>query len=182
MYCKWLINKTSTLTIEGGIQDWPLNFLKELFYDAQNQLIFPQLFNSLNLMLYSQTQYYLDANNPTWGIEQWLNLIGIQNAGMLSIGFEDAVNYAAAAASAGETYNLQTTDPGIAAAEIYLQLLQKLQNDGYPATLGNPFFWPDNNRHASGTWSRYEALTQNGKVTVKFAADVMKSFYTALKS
>lgn len=175
-------NKTSTLTIEGSLQDWPLNFLKELFYDANNQLIFPQLFSSLNLMLYSETQYYIDASNPTWGIEQWIDLLGTQNAGMITIGFEDAVNYASPSASAGGKYVFDTTNPGIAAAEIYMQLLQALAAAGYPTNLGEPFFWPDNNRHASGTWSRYQAINKNGQVTVKFAADVMSAFYQKLKS
>jgi hypothetical protein len=89
-----------------------------LFYDANGNMIFPQLFTSLNLMLYSETQYYIDARNPSWGIEQWLDLIGHSNAGLLHIGFEDAVNYSQAAASAGETYVIDTTNPGVAAAEI----------------------------------------------------------------
>lgn len=175
-------NKTSTLTIEGSIQDWPLNYLKFLFYDSNNQLVFPQLFDSLNLMLYSQTQYYLDANDPSWGIEQWIDLLGRQNAGMIAIGFEDAVNYASPSASAGGKYVLDTTNPGIAAAEIYIQLLQALATSGYPTNLAEPFFWPDNNRHASGTWSRYQAINTKGKITVKFAADVMSAFYTKLTS
>jgi len=176
------LGKRTTLTIEGGIQDWPLNYLKELFYNSSGLFIFPQLFTDLNLMLYSATQYYLDANNPTWGIEQWLQLMGKKNVGMIHIGFEDAINYASPTASAGGTYILDTTNPGTAAAEIYTQLLQKLTHDGYPTGFAEPFFWPDGNLHAPGTWSRYETLNTNGNVSVNFATDMIKAFYTKLTS
>ena len=176
------LGKTSTLTVMGGIYDWPLGYLKGLFFDSTGKGIVSQLFHYLNLMLYSQTQYYLDANHPTWGIEQWLNLIGKQNSGMIQIGFEDAIDYSKPATSAGGTYTITTTNPGTAAAQIYIQLLQKLTQDGYPVNFGPTFFWPDNNRTAPGTWRRYQAITQNGKIIVKFAADRMQTFHDKIVS
>lgn len=174
-------NKPMTLTIEGAVTDWPQNLLKSLFYDANNNLIFFNLFDDLNLMLYSESQYYIDANNDTWGIEQWLDLIGKQNSAKLHIGFEDNVNYASASASAGETYTLDTTVPGTAAAEIYMQLQSQLAKDGYPTNFGEPFFWPDENRHAPSTWSRYEPLTKNGVISVNFDTDVISAFTQKLQ-
>lgn len=175
-------NKPIVLTIEGSIQDWPLNFLKELFYDTSGNLIFNSLFDGLNLMLYSQTQYYIDANNVTWGIEQWLDLLGRSNASMIHIGFEDGVNYADPNASAGIKYQIDTSKSGTAAAEVYLQLLQQLAQDGYPNQLGQPFFWPDINHHAAGTWSRYQAITNQGNISINFDTDVMQDFYNKLTS
>lgn len=176
------MGKTLALTIEGSIFDWPQNYLKELFYDQSGELVFFSLFDELNLMLYSETQYYIDANNATWGIEQWLNLLGkAKSATAIHIGFEDGVNYASPNASAGESYVLDTTNPGTAAAEIYQQLQQKLMQDGYATNLGEPFFWPDINHHAAGTWSRYESINSGGMISVNFDTDVMLAFYNKLQ-
>lgn len=174
--------KTSTLTIMGSIADWPKNYLKPLFYDASNRLIVDQLFHRINLMLYSATQYYLDADDPTWGIQQWLDLVGHDKASLLSIGFEDNINYCRPQASAGGAYVVDPNDPGIAAAQIYSQILATLQARGYPTNFSPPFFWPDNNRHDPGTWSRYQAITQNGRTSVKFSPQMMKSFYLKMLS
>ncbi|HSX04264.1 MAG TPA: glycosyl hydrolase family 18 protein [Rhabdochlamydiaceae bacterium] len=177
------LNKTLALTIMGSLSDWPRNFLKMLFYDQNGNLIFFSLFDELNLMLYSQTQYYIDANNVSWGIEQWLDLLGTKNsASAIHIGFEDAVNYASPSASAGGMYVLDTTNPGTAAAEIYKQLQQKLAQDGYASNLGEPFFWPDINHVAKGTWSRYAPITTGGMITVNFDTDVMQAFYAKLNN
>ncbi len=175
-------SKPISLTVMGSLHDWPLNFLKELFFDQSGNLIFTTLFDDLNLMLYSQTEYYIDANNPSWGIEQWIDLMGRSNVSRIHIGFEDNVNYANPHASAGGTYQIDTTNPGTAAAEIYLQLLQKLDQDGYPNQLGQTFFWPDINHHAPGTWSRYQVINNNGAISVNFDTDVIQAFYNKLIS
>lgn len=175
-------NKPISLTVMGSLHDWPLNFLKELFFDQSGNLIFTTLFDDLNLMLYSQTEYYIDANNPSWGIEQWIDLMGRSNVSRIHIGFEDNVNYANPNASAGGTYQIDTTNPGTAAAEVYMQLLQQLAQDGYPNQLGQTFFWPDINHHAPGTWSRYQVITNQGNISVNFNTDVIQAFYNKLTS
>lgn len=135
--------KTTQLTVEGSVADWPNRYLKALFYGADGSKIFGQLFDHLNLMLYSSSKYYIDANNPTWGIEEWLNIIGKENASKISIGFEDAIPYENPNASAGEKYKVDPNSRGDSAAMIYLQLLAQLKKDGYPTDLGSPFWWPD---------------------------------------
>lgn len=137
-------NKKMSLTLEGSHR-W-VETLKAAFYDDQHHSIFGQLFDGLNLMLYSQSQYYIDAKDSDqvdWGIEGWLDIIGKENASKIHIGFEDKVPYEQPTASAGKKYHVDTTNRGQAAAEIYRQLLDTLKKDGYPAELGGPFWWPD---------------------------------------
>lgn len=135
--------KTVILTVEGSTK-WA-SVLKPLFYDDQQKPIFGDLFDGLNLMLYSESQYYIDAKNDDWGIEEWIDIIGKQNANKIHIGFEDHVPYENASASAGGVYHIDTNNRGQAAAEVYLQLLAQLKKDGYPSKLGAPFWWPDEN-------------------------------------
>lgn len=168
--------KKSTLTIMGGLADWPKRYLKDLFQDGKGNSVFTKMFDGVNLMLYSSTQYYLDAKNPTWGIEEWLDLLGKQNASKIHIGFEDGINYANPKNSAGTKYHVDTTDSGKAAAEVYKQLLAQLEKDGYPSKLGSAFFWPD--------WSgeKYGTKVVDGKVVTTFPTDFEKSFDREMKS
>lgn len=135
--------KQSILTIEGSLQDGPGGVLAPLF---QN---FDQNFDGLNLMLYSNSQYYLDANNPTWGIEQWMQYI--PDPSQIHIGFFDQIPYNSPSASgSGVPYDIP---PGLtygqAAAAIYLQLLQ--QCGGYtPNQFGEPFFWTQDPTQLAG--------------------------------
>jgi len=155
------------LTIEGATS-WA-KVLDALFYDNAGNPIFKDLFNGLNLMLYSQTEYYIDANNVTWGIDQWMDIIGKESAAMIHIGFEDHVPYENPGASAGEHYHITTTNRGTAAAQVYQQLGVKLQADGYPSQLGSPFWWPDEGIDS------YDP-NQTGSVI----SDTMVDFYKAL--
>ncbi len=151
--------KTSTLTIEGSIHNWPQGYLKELFTDDQGNSIFNNLFDGLNLMLYGN-QFYLDLKGD-WGIESWLDIIGKDNAGKIHIGFQDGLNYADLKDNWAQEYPDEpcpwTVQPGSssgsAAAQIYYQLEQKLKQDGYTTPIGEPFWWPnyDPNRYAPTT-------------------------------
>jgi chitinase len=135
--------KQSILTIEGSLQDGPGGVLAPLFKN------FDQNFDGLNLMLYSNSQYYLDANNPTWGIEQWMQYI--PDPSQIHIGFFDQIPYNSPSASgSGVPYDIP---PGLtygqAAAAIYLQLLQ--QCGGYtPNQFGEPFFWTQDPTQLAG--------------------------------
>lgn len=160
-------DKQSFLTINGFVADWPKELLQSLF---------PEAFHGLNLKLYSKTHYYLDANNPKWGLEQWLDLLGQDNAPLIHIGFQDGLKYAKGTTSAGRTYKMDTVSNGTAAAEVYIQVMEQLHNDGYPTSFGDPFFWPDNSSDAS----RYQPIGSKDKVSVKFAAELMNAFFLKL--
>lgn len=129
----------SILTVAGSIQDGPEGTLKDLFTD------FSSMFDGVNLMLYSNSQYYLDANNTTWGISQWLAATDIP-PDEIHIGFYDSINYNDPSSNAGNTpYNIpQGLSNGAAAAYIYIQLEKQLKeiNPDY-VPLGQPFFWTD---------------------------------------
>lgn len=136
-----LQGKSVVLTIEGSTK-WA-GVLKALFEDEKGNPSFSQLFDGLNLMLYSQTQYYIDANNSDWGIEQWLDIIEKENVDKIHVGFEDHVPYESPTASAGAPYRITTSNRGQAAAQVYEQFLKQLKDDMYPEGLGEPFWWPD---------------------------------------
>jgi len=200
-------NKTVTLTIQGSLTQtvWgsggghgqsPSTFngpLKAFFYDANNNPIFPNLFSGVNLMMYdSGAHYYLDAKvysddtlPPDWCIEDWLDIIGPTNAGMLRIGFQDATAYQLDSSSAsGHTYDkpvpqdpalvVSSSDtPGTAAAKIFLQIQLQLINDGYTTPLGPCFWWPNysGSRYAPGTNDQ-----------ASFTSQPMNDFETALQN
>lgn len=195
--------KTVTLTIQGSLSQtvWgsgakkndPSTFngpLKPLFYNENNQPIFSTLFDGVNLMMYdSGAHYYLDAKiypddtvTPDWCIEDWLDIVGKQNAGMIHIGFQDATQYQLAQSSdSGHTYfnskdpklAVKTTDStGTAAAKIFLQIQRTLIDDGYTTPLGSPFWWPN----YSG--NRYSPDKND---QVHFVSAAMQDFYATLE-
>jgi DNA repair ATPase RecN len=132
------------------------SILEALFFDRNGQSIFKDMFDGLNLMTYSATQYYLDADHDTWGIEQWIDLIGgPEYAYMISIGFEDNIPYHKPGGNANPDngYLIKPgSTPGEAAAQVFLQLVAQLMKDGYLPLdakgpeygLGKSFGWPDN--------------------------------------
>lgn len=110
---------------------------------------FSQKFDSLNLMLYSNSQYYLNPqNNNIWsGIESAIKDVG-GDPSKIHIGFYDSIPYESSSANGdGGNYNIKPgSTRGQAAAQIYQQLLNQLTQDGYlknGQTLGEPFFWND---------------------------------------
>lgn len=150
------------LTSMGSVTDWvgvrsadgkswtSKGPLFDLFFDESTTPptpSFTKMFDGLNLMMYSQTDYYLDAKNTDGdSIEDWLDIIGKQNAGMLHLGFEDNVPYT------GGHNPIWAPTEGQAAAKQYEQLLTQLQQDGYIGPdnqLGGVFFWPDSNINSS---------------------------------
>lgn len=170
---------TSTLTVEGGLSavDSPSGYLYPLFYSASGAPNFTSMFDGLNLMLYSSSQYYIAANDPSWGIEQWLNIIGPNNAPMLHIGFETGINYADPSASANTPCPFPippNTSPGAAAAMIFQQLEQQLAADGYPSDLGEPFMWIDE----GGTSNPYGVGPGDSP---EFVGSFMTDFYNQLQ-
>lgn len=169
---------TSTLTVEGGLAavQPPSGYLCPLFYSSTGTPNFSTMFDGLNLMLYSSSQYYIAANDPSWGIEQWLNLIGPQNAPMLHIGFETGINYADPSSSANSPSPFPippNTSPGAAAAMIFQQLEQQLAAAGYPSDLGAPFMWVDE----GGTSNPYGVGPGDSP---EFVGSFMTDFYNQL--
>ncbi len=158
---------------------WPNSYLKSLFYDADGNLIFNQLFNGVNLMAYSDTQYWLDPTDIGWGIEQWIDLLGTQATPMVHIGFDDQVAYASSSANGGNykyTIKPGSTD-GQAAAQIYLQLQQKLIADGYTVPLATPFYWPSANVNLGPYYeSRYRTTGNQSS----FVSQAMQDFFNYL--
>jgi hypothetical protein len=132
--------KQSTLTLAGDINAGPEGPLQGIFDD------FDIYFDRVNLMLYSTDQYYIDANNETWGISQWLSCVN-NNPSKISIGFYDSIAYEDPAASAGKKYNVAGLSRGAAAASIYLQLCDDLTAQlGREITVNDfaaPFWWTD---------------------------------------
>jgi hypothetical protein len=165
-------SKTMTLTLMLGSQ-WRTAF-------SAITTDFANYFDGLNLMAYSDTQYYICADDPTdgWGISDWITFVGVKNAGMVNLGFDDGIPYATAAANASQgsecAYTITSgSSDGSAAAQIYTQLLSKLA----PTLLGTPFFWPNENGNASG---RYKPGTTTN--TSQFVSQDMIDFFTDLTS
>lgn len=103
-------------------------------------------FDGINLMLYGSGgpggQYYIDAVNVTWGISEWMDIIGKDYAGMLSIGYQDDTYYEIPSASAGKIYTVDPNNRGISASMIYQQMTEDLAKALYPTNLGECFWWP----------------------------------------
>lgn len=177
------VGKSTTLTIEGSIHNWPQGYLKSLFYDRGNKPIFNDLFDGLNLMLYGN-QFYLDIGGD-WGIESWLQIVGQENAGKIHVGFQDGIDYSNlsknwAPEQPGEPCPWTVkpnSSSGSAAAQIYYQLEQRLSADGFATPLGEPFWWPD--RGGGGTADRY-APTQSG--LSQFGLQVEQDFWSELNA
>jgi hypothetical protein len=123
-----------TITVMGDAGYWAGNVLKPLFSE------FDQMFDGVNLMLYSDTQYYLDAYNPTWGMDTWLGYVS--NPAQINIGFFDQIAYENPDASAGQHYKVAGLTRGQAAARIFLDMLAELKLS--PSQVGSPFWWTNN--------------------------------------
>ncbi len=187
------VGKTSTVTLEGGIADWPGKpdetsggLVRPLFYDENGNKIFNKMFDSVNLMLYGEATYYIDANPSTcgksWSIEQWLDIIGKNNASKINIGFEDGVPYANPIASAGKKYTFPPgTTNGGAAAIIFNDVKAQLEKDGYSSNLGNPFWWPQ--RYIDGDLGdRYGVYTNDGKSDqASWTSTEMQNFWNQMQ-
>ncbi len=169
--------QTMSLTTMLG-QSWRSTFSEFLSH-------FTTYFDGLNLMAYSDSQFWLDPDTPAgdpnqgWTIEDWIDAIGKQNAGMIHLGFDDGVPYSQQGANGGQySFQIQPgSSDGQAAAQIYLQVLDQLKKDGYPA-LGQPFFWPAADVEPGGK-SRYAPTASGG---ANFVSQAMQDFYQWLET
>lgn len=170
--------KESIITTMGSIADWVGNdanpgqgFFHDLFYDEQGNSIFNEMFDGLNLMLYGQTTSYLDIGGDRgWGIDDWLDVIGKENASKIHIGFEDAVNYADTSSNQGDhPFDIRPgSTSGEAAAQIYYQIEQWLEENGYSSDLGAPFWWP---QYDGDHQTRYQPLA-DGTVDFMYGDEI----------
>lgn len=142
----------------AGIQDWPKGFLKELFDDFNN------LFDGVNLMAYSNTEYYLDAVNDTWGMTSWIDIVGKENAHKICLGFFDLVPYEKTA---------PREERGLKAAEAYLKLASDLKALDYPVNFRAPFWWPAED-------AQYHHYQHAKDGSVKFISQDQLTFYQTL--
>lgn len=136
---------------------------------------FNNWFASLNLMYYNG-QYYLDPVNGgavSWGLSNWLDIVGKENAGKVHVGFTDGVVYNQANCGSGNwaQYSVPAgATSGVAAATIYAYLIRYLQNNGYissPSDLGQPMWWPS------------QAVDSYGN-PAQFVSTAMTDFFTEL--
>ena len=129
--------KESTLTVEGGV-------LQDSNYEPLLEN-FNQNFDSVNLMLYSNTQYTLNPdNNRIWpGVKSWIEKVG--DPSKIHIGFYDSIPYESPSANQdGGSFSIKpNSSRGSAAAQIYQQMISQL-NLPPGQSLGEPFFWNDN--------------------------------------
>jgi glutamine synthetase len=151
--------KHLTITVMMGIQDWPRGCLEELFTD------FNELFDGVNLMAYSNSEYYLDAVNDSWGMTSWIDIVGKNNTHKISIGFFDRVPY-------------EKAEPrekrGASAAYTYSKLVGDLHDLGYPANFRAPFWWP-----AEDVEYHHYDHAKDG--SVQFISADQTNFYEALR-
>jgi predicted nucleic acid-binding Zn-ribbon protein len=171
-------NKTMTLTVMGDVNTWGKNVFAELFSDKFGHKTFSDYFDGLNLMLYSDTDYYLDADNSSWGLKQWIDVIGQENISKMHIGFDDGVPYESPSASQGsKNYPIDPTSRGRSAALIYKEIIKQLHEMGIEGNFGEPFWWPATEVNGG---ARY-LPDANGNI--QFGIDVaMQEFYDEMNS
>lgn len=159
--------KKVSLTVMMSLADWPNGYLKSLFFDEAGNRIFEELFDGLNFMAYDETNYYLEANSPSWGVKPWIDIIGKEAVSKVRFGFYDHVPYEGTADRALR---------GEKAAVAYMQLIQDLQAEGYPTNFADPFWWPseDQDHH------HYDPPNEDG--SVDFISDDQVTFYKTLNS
>lgn len=173
--------QTSTITLMGA-HSWGTSTFNMLFNPS-----FSTYFDSVNLMLYGSGgaggQYYIDATDASdkidWGIDGWINLVGTGNSSAICIGFQDNTYYENPQASAGETYNVDSSSRGKSAAMIYKQMIQKLSASGCPTTLGECFWWPDPSVKGAGGTDRYAPKSDG---SADFLSQTMIDFATNMEA
>jgi len=120
---------------------------------------FADMFDGANLMLYNG-QYYIDTQNPSWGIELWMedlaNQIGCQvaeTAQYVHIGYNDTLDYTNPATSAGKQYDIPAgLSSGAAAAFVQNSIQDELRSILSDSTLelNAPIFWEGKANYATG--------------------------------
>lgn len=144
---------TTTLTVLAGTSNAQPGGLYQTFFQpsASN---FNDWFDGINLMCYNGSFYLDPLNNDivSWGLENWVDIIGTANAHKMSVGFSDELIYSAATCGSGPVgwsqygINLLGTPSGVAAAKIFLYNANKMVADGKIANITDlrpPMLWPD---------------------------------------
>ena len=147
-----------TYTVMGQVSLWGTSgsVFKEMF--AQG-ISFADMFDGINLMLYNG-QYYIDAQNPSWGIELWMedlaSQIGCQvaeTAQYIHIGYNDSLDYTNPATSAGKQYDIPVDlSSGAAAAFVQNSVQDEMRSilSDSSLTLNAPIFWEGKANYATG--------------------------------
>lgn len=122
----------STITVVGDINQLPSSI-------SDN---FDSYFDKVSLMLYSNTQYYLNAEgNYTWALDNWIKAVG-NDPSKISIGFYDQIAYENPSSNAGtEAYDVDDLSRGQSAAKIYIQVAEDLGIS--IEDFASPFWWTD---------------------------------------
>lgn len=176
-------NPPMTLTALAGLANTQSGGIYSTFFQP-NANNFNSWFDGLNLMTYGAPtgpdgQFYLDPSNSSWGIEQWIDQVGKQNASKIHIGFTDAPmangqGYCQANCGGDwSQYGIPAGTPsGTAAGMIYAFIIKKLESDGYISNasgIGQPFWWP------------YDT-SSNYNNPGSFASTTIQDFYTYLNA
>lgn len=130
------MNKSIVITVAGSINDGPNGTLKPLFDQYQ------EFFDGCNLMLYSNSQYYIDADNETWGLKQWCEYVPHEQ---IHIGFYDAIDYTNPQSSAGTQYAIPSgLSNGEAAGFVFQKAQDNLETiNPNDMPLSSSFIWTD---------------------------------------
>ncbi|NGX32523.1 MAG: hypothetical protein K1060chlam4_00571 [Candidatus Anoxychlamydiales bacterium] len=133
-------DKKVLLTVLGATSNGPKGPLKPIFDE------FDSCADGVRLMLYNGgSQFYIDANNPSWGLKAWEEII--DDPSKIAIGFYDKVPYetpqSSDAAYSAEKYSGFPTNPTRAEAAAWIY--KKVSKDSGLSIdkLGEPFIWTD---------------------------------------
>ncbi|MGB7978633.1 MAG: glycosyl hydrolase family 18 protein [Chlamydiales bacterium] len=159
-----MANPSETGLDPNGGSPNPNATLYNVFFDQQGRHIFTQAFDQLNVMAYANggagQPYYINPKQ----FEDWIGAVG-GNPQVISLGLEDDVDYTDPNNNFYQNfpgappfnYNIEPgSTQGEAAAQIYLQLTEQLQKDGFlkPGEGLNVFWWPEENQ--AGFSDRYD--------------------------
>ncbi|MCH9616825.1 MAG: hypothetical protein SP4CHLAM5_00990 [Chlamydiia bacterium] len=177
-------NGRVTLTVPGDVTLWGLQGknLFPLFRHAP----FKTMFDSLNLILFDQTHYYLNAGQKpvqNWDLFLWISQLAkdsgytfAQAASLVNIGFNASINYLDKECSKGpipyEKMPSGITN-GNASKFIFDKLQDSLTNE--TITLGCPFYMDSNADYSVSSSNGYESQFFNN--TGNFELDFQRYNY-----
>ncbi|NGX51890.1 MAG: hypothetical protein KR126chlam5_00179 [Candidatus Anoxychlamydiales bacterium] len=132
-------NKKVLLTVLGSAANGPRGPLKAIFNE------FDSCADGVRLMLYSNAQFYIDANNTDWGFKTWVEII--KDPSKISIGFYDKIAYETPQSSdpdySAEKYSDFPTNPTRAQAAAWIYKKVSKDSGLTISQLGAPFTWTD---------------------------------------
>ncbi len=165
----------TTLTVPADVNNWGPHgaYLNSLFDVAP----FQNLFDGINLMCYNG-QSYLDANNASWGIVQWVKALAAdmgnnyqEAAALMHIGFSDSLDYNNPATNAGEQWQVPAgLSNGQAAAWIMQQIITQVRTElgDQNITFGTPLFWEGKANYAIGPGGESEFMPTTNSFEEQF--------------